>query len=342
MAKITLGKTGIKVEKNAFGALPIQRISTDEAVHLLQKAQSGGMDYFDTARVYSDSEEKIGKAFEGRRDRVIIATKTEALTAKDLKKDLETSLKTLKTDHIDIYQFHNTPFCPKPDQENGMYEAMLEAKKQGKIRHIGITNHRWKVAREAIDSGLFETLQFPFSYLSGETELGLEEECRKHDMGFICMKGLSGGLIQSSAAAYLFMTQYDVLPIWGIQREKELDEFLSYIGNPPQMTEELRKIIEEDRKELQGDFCRGCGYCQPCPEGIKIEDCARRSLLMRRAPLEPQLTKTVQEDMKQVEKCVHCGLCSSRCPYGLDTPSLLEKNYEDYKNVLSGKTVIKQ
>ena len=137
MAKITLGKTGIKVEKNAFGALPIQRISTDEAVHLLQKAQSGGMDYFDTARVYSDSEEKIGKAFEGRRDRVIIATKTEALTAKDLKKDLETSLKTLKTDHIDIYQFHNTPFCPKPDQENGMYEAMLEAKKQGKIRHRG-------------------------------------------------------------------------------------------------------------------------------------------------------------------------------------------------------------
>lgn len=338
MGKVTLGKTGICVEKNAFGALPIQRISREEAVKLLRKAYEKGVTFYDTARWYTDSEEKVGEAFDGMREKVYIATKTGAKTAEEFWKDLETSLKNLRTDYIDIYQFHNPAFCPKPGDGSGLYEAMLEAREKGMVRHIGITNHRLAVAKEAIDSGLYETLQFPFCYLASEKDMELVEACKKADMGFIAMKALSGGLITDSAAAYAFEAQFDnVLPIWGVQREEELDEFLSYIENPPVMTEEIKAVIEKDRKELLGEFCRGCGYCMPCPVGIEINNSARMSLMLRRAPSEAWLTEEWQEKMKRIENCLHCGKCKSKCPYGLDTPTLLEKNYQDYKEILAGK-----
>ena len=260
MTTVTLGTTGITVNKNGFGALPIQRIIKEDAVYLLRKAFECGITLFDTARFYTDSEEKIGEAFLGMREKVYITTKTAAITPEAFWKDLEKSLSDLQTEYIDIYQFHNPAFCPRPGDSSGIYECMLEAKKQGKIRHIGITNHRIGVAHEAVDSGLYETLQFPFSYLSGEKELELVEKCKQKNMGFIAMKALSGGLITNSAAAYAFLAQYEnVLPIWGVQREKELDEFLSYIENPPEMTAERAELIEKDRAELQGEFCRGCG-----------------------------------------------------------------------------------
>lgn len=338
MTKVTLGKTGITVEKNSFGALPIQRISKEDAVGLLRKAYAAGVTFFDTARYYTDSEEKVGAAFEGMREKVTIATKTGAVTAEGFWQDLHTSLEKLKTDYIDIYQFHNPSFCPRPGDGTGLYEAMLEAKDKGMIRHIGITNHRLNVANEAVDSGLYETLQFPFCYLATEKDRELVEKCRKADMGFIAMKALSGGLITNSAAAYAFLAQYDnVLPIWGVQRESELDEFLSYIDNPPVMTPEIAAVIEKDREELLGDFCRGCGYCMPCPVGIEINNCARMSLMIRRAPSQAQLTPQMQEKMKLIEKCLHCGKCKTKCPYGLDTPTLLEKNYKDYCEILAGK-----
>lgn len=243
---------------------------------------------------------------------------------------------------MDLYQFHNPSFCPKPGDGSGLYEAMLLAKEQGKVRHIGITNHRLSVAEEAIESGLYETLQFPFCYLSGEKELSLVKKCKEKNMGFIAMKALSGGLITNSAAAYAFLAQYDnVLPIWGVQREKELDEFISYIDNPPYMTPELEDFIAKEREELSGEFCRGCGYCMPCPVGIEINNCARMSLLLRRSPAELQLTEEVQAKMKKIEDCLHCGKCKSKCPYELDTPALLARNYEDYKLVLSGDTSVK-
>ncbi len=340
MAKVTLGSTGITVEKNSFGALPIQRISRQEAVKLLRKAYENGITFFDTARWYTDSEEKLGEAFEGIREGLFIATKTGAATAEQFWKDLETSLHNLRTDYIDIYQFHNPAFCPKPGDGTGLYEAMLEAKRKGYIRHIGITNHRLNVAMEAVQSGLYETLQFPFCYLATEKDLELVKACKDADMGFIAMKALSGGLISNSAAAYAYLAQFEnVLPIWGIQREKELDEFLSYIDNPPAMNEELSAVIEKDRKELLGDFCRGCGYCMPCPVGIEINNAARMSLMLRRAPSKSWLTPEWQEKMKLIEKCLHCGKCKGKCPYGLDTPSLLEKNYQDYKEILAGKTI---
>lgn len=341
MSTVTLGKTGIVTDKNGFGALPIQRISDEEAVFLLRKAYNNGITYFDTARWYTDSEHKIGLAFAGMRDKIVIATKTGAQNAEGFWQDLEKSLQELQTDYIDVYQFHNPAFCPKPGEENGLYDAALKAREQGKIRHIGITNHRLAVAHEAIDSELYETLQFPFCYLATDKDIELVEKCRKADMGFIAMKALSGGLINNSAAAYAFLAQYDnVLPIWGVQREKELDEFLSYVQTPPVMTPETEAVIRHDREELLGDFCRGCGYCMPCPVGIEINNCARMSLLLRRSPSESHLSPEGQAKMMKIENCLHCGQCKSKCPYGLDTPALLQKNLEDYKAVLAGEVQV--
>lgn len=336
-----LGKTEIVTNKNGFGALPIQRISDAEAVKLLRRAYDRGITFYDTARFYTDSEVKIGLAFKGMRDKVYIASKTAAVTPEAFWKDLETTLNNLQTDYLDIYQFHNPDFCPKPGDGSGVYECMLKAKEQGRIRHIGITNHRLKVAEEAIDSGLYDTLQFPFCYLATEKDIALVKKCEKADMGFISMKALSGGLINNSAAAYAFQAQYEnVLPIWGVQREEELDEFLSYIDHPPVMTEELRQVIDHDREELCGNFCRGCGYCMPCPAGIKINDCARMSLMIRRAPAQMQLTADMQKMMMKIEDCLHCNQCMEKCPYELNTPELLQKNLKDYKEILAGKEIL--
>lgn len=338
MVNVRLGSTRITVNKNGFGALPIQRVSMDEAIRLLHRAFDGGIRFYDTARLYTDSEEKLGQAFPDRRSRIFLASKTGAVTAEGFWKDLETTLKNLNTDYLDIYQFHNPAFCPKPGDESGLYDAALEARKKGMILHIGITNHRLNVAQEAIDSGLYETLQFPFCYLSGEPELKLLEGCKKQDMGFLSMKALSGGLITNAAAAFAFQAQFpETLPLWGIQREEELEQFLSFVDNPPSMNEELSAVIEKDRKELLGEFCRGCGYCMPCPAGIEINNCARMSLLLRRAPSAGYLTPQWQEKMQKIEDCKHCDSCKKKCPYGLDTPKLLKKNYEDYKEILNGK-----
>lgn len=341
MTEVILGKTGIKASKNAFGALPIQRVSLEYAGMLLKKAYESGVNYFDTARWYTDSEEKIGCALSDVRDKIYIATKTGSLSAEGFWKDLETSLRNLKTDYIDVYQFHNPPFCPEPGDESGLYDAALKAKEQGKIRHIGITNHRLSVAEKAVKSGLYETLQFPFSYLADEKDIALVRLCKEKNVGFVAMKALSGGLITNSAAAYAYLNQYDnVLPIWGVQRESELDEFLSYNDNEPVMTDEIKNIIEKDRSELLGEFCRGCGYCMPCPAGIEINNCARMSLLIRRSPSASHLSPEGQEKMFKIENCLNCGHCKSKCPYGLDTPNLLKRNLEDYKNILAGKVSV--
>lgn len=338
MLTVTLGKTGITTGKNAFGALPIQRISQEEAVRLLRKAYDGGVTFFDTARDYTDSEIKVGAAFDGMREKVYIASKTAAQNAEGFWKDLAITLKNLRTDYLDLYQFHNPSFCPKPGDGTGLYEAMLEAKSQGKVRHIGITNHRLHVANEAVDSGLYETLQFPFCYLASEDDIALVKKCREQNMGFISMKGLSGGLLTNAKACYAFQAQFDnALPIWGVQTERELDEFLAFVHDPPEMTEELAAFIEKDKAQLQGDFCRSCGYCMPCPVGIDIRNCARMSQLIRRSPSAPFLTPEEQAKMFQIEQCLHCGQCAKKCPYHLDTPTLLQKNLEDYKKILSGE-----
>ena len=341
MRQITLGSTGITVPQNAFGALPIQRVSMEMAVKLLRRAYEGGMRFFDTARAYSDSEVKVGEAFDGMREKVFIATKTGAKTPQEVRAQVETSLKNLRTDYIDIYQFHCADQCYRPGDGTGMYECMEELKKEGKIRHIGITAHKLYIAEEAVESGLYETLQYPFSYLSSEKEIALVKKCKEANMGFIAMKGLAGGLINRSEAAMAFMSQFDnALPIWGIQKEKELEEWLSYMAKTPTMNEELTAYIEKEQKELTGEFCRGCGYCMPCPAGIMINQCARMSLMLRRAPSKAWLTPQMQAEMKKIEVCLHCNQCMKKCPYELNTPELLKKNYEDYKKVLAGEVKV--
>lgn len=334
MEMVRLGKTELLVTKNGFGALPVQRVNMETAVHILRKAYDNGLNYFDTARAYSDSEEKIGNALADVRENIIISTKTMAKTVEGFWADLEMSLEKMKTDYVDIYQFHNPPFCPKPGDGSGLYEAMLEAKAQGKVRHIGITSHSLAIAQEAVESSLYETLQFPFSYLASDKEEALVHLCRENDVGFICMKALAGGLITRSDVAYAYLAQFPVAPIWGIQKENELDEFLSYNENPPALTEERLAYIEKEKQELAGDFCRGCGYCMPCPVGIEINNCARMSLLLRRSPAAGHLSEAGQAKMKKIEDCIECGQCAAKCPYGLDTPNLLKKNYEDYKTFL--------
>jgi predicted aldo/keto reductase-like oxidoreductase len=336
MAQMTLGKTGITVNKNAFGALPIQRISNEDAAYLLRKAYDNGITFFDTARFYTDSEEKLGLALSDIRDRVFIATKTLSMTVEQFWEQLHTSLKLLKTDYIDLYQFHNPPVAPKPGDGSGFYEAMLEAHAQGKIRHIGITNHRLPVAKEAAESGLYETIQFPFSYLATADEIAFVRRCAELDIGFVAMKALSGGLITNSAAAYAFLAQFDnVLPIWGIQREGELDEFLSYDKNPPELDQTTLELIDRDKSSLGTSFCRGCGYCLPCPKNIDIPTCARMSLLLRRAPMSGFLDEAGQGKMALIDDCINCGHCKAHCPYGLDTPSLLKENLADYRTFIA-------
>ncbi|GHU71809.1 aldo/keto reductase [Bacteroidia bacterium] len=344
MSKITLGKTGIISDKNGFGALPVQRVSEKQAGVLLKKAYHNGITFFDTARAYSDSEKKIGLHLPDVRQNITITTKTAAKNADDFWRDLHTSLTTLKTDYIDVYQLHTPPFCPKPGDESGLYDAMLEAKCQGKIRFIGITNHSIFVAEEAARSGLYDTLQFPFSYLSTEREIALVRLCQENNVGFIAMKALCGGLITNSAAAYAYLNQSEfdnILPIWGIQRESELDEFLGYMHNPPELTGELLDVIAKDKSELAGNFCRGCGYCMPtCPAEIQINNCARMIQLIRRSPSAQWLTPEMQGVMRNIETCTGCGICRTKCPYNIDTPQLLKENLVDYENILLGKALI--
>ncbi len=335
---ITLGSTGITTVQNTFGALPIQRDDMETACRILRSAYEGGMTFFDTARAYSDSEEKIGHALSDVRNKIYIATKSGAKDPEELKRQLDISLRNLKTDHIDIYQFHCAGQVYRPEDGTGMYECMEDFKRQGMVRHIGITAHKIGIAEEAIASGLYETLQFPFSYLSTNRERNLSTLCKDANMGLIAMKGLAGGLINNASAAFAYISQFsNVLPIWGIQRERELAEWLRFMEEPAEMTEELAAFIEKERKELQGDFCRGCGYCMPCPQGIEINSCARMSLMVRRAPSKAWLNDHWQAEMKKIENCVECRKCVKACPYELNTPELLKKNYEDYKAILAGE-----
>lgn len=335
MKIVKLGKTNIYSSQNAFGALPVQRDDFETAVKILRRAYEGGMTFFDTARAYSDSEEKMGLALSDVRSKITIATKSGATTPDEMKKHLETSLKNLKTDYVDIYQFHCANQCYKPGDGTGMYETMLDFKRQGLVKHIGITAHKIGIAEESVNSGLYETLQYPFSYLSSEREIELVRMCQAKNVGFIAMKGLAGGLITNSAVAYAFMSQFEnVLPIWGVQHMHELEEWLSFMQNSPVYDEKIRDFIIQDKKSFGTEFCRGCGYCMPCPQEITINQCARMIQMIRRTPSKNWLNEYWQNEFKKIPNCTGCGSCMKKCPYGLEIPVLLKKNYEDYQQIL--------
>ncbi len=330
MKTVRLGKSGLVVTKPAIGCLPIQRRSFDEAREILRAAYDGGIRYFDTANGYSDSEEKIGYALSDVRKYIIISTKSMARDAKTLREHIETSLSRMKTDYIDLFQFHFVREMITQDSE--LYQAALEAKRAGLIRHIGVTTHDLELAFRLVDSGLFETMQYPFSYLSQPREIELVRHCGELDVGYIAMKGLAGGLLTNARACAAFMNRFEnVAPIWGVQTMEELAQWLELAENPPDLDDGLREYIEKDRDELSGAFCRGCGYCMPCPVGIEINSAARMDMLIRRSPWRPYFTPRWQEKMSLIENCLHCGQCKSKCPYGLDTPELLRRNLEDYR-----------
>ena len=337
MKKIVLGKTNLEVTKTAFGALPIQRLSIDDAVKILRQAKDSGINFFDTAREYSDSEEKLGIAFEDCRDEVIIATKTHAKTVDEMKEHLEASLKMLKTDYIDIYQFHNANDVPKEDSE--LYLYMLKLKAQGTIRHIGISAHRYSSAVDAIECGLYETLQYPMFCLSDEKDIDLSQKCKQKNMGVIAMKGMGGGLIDDARVAYSFFQNYDnICTIWGVQRKCELDEFISMDANPPIFDKELKDKLQKYKDELQGEFCRGCGYCvSVCPANIEINNCARMTLLCGRAVWQEFVTDEWQNKMQMINDCMECRACVEKCPYDLDIPNLLKKNLKNYNEFIKQK-----
>ena len=332
MEYTTLGKTGLRVTRCGFGALPLMRVPFDEGVGILRAALAGGINFYDTGYVYHDSEEKIGAAFDGARDRVIIASKAMAHTRDAFREQLNEGLRRLRTDYIDLYQFHLAGKVHRPGEPDGLYEAAFEAKAEGKINHIGITTHRLDVAIEAAESGLYDTVQFPFSYLSGERDFDFVSVCRKNGVGVIAMKALAGGLITDARIAWLFMRQYEnVVPIWGFQRMSELEEFLSLERNPPVWTDELRGKIARDREELSGNFCRGCGYCMPCPEGIELSWVTRMPLVLQRLKTETFMTPEWRAKMKLIENCTRCGQCKPKCPYELDPAAMAAESYKHYK-----------
>ena len=332
MKKIPLGKTGLTVTKTAMGCLPVQRCSREDAVKLLRAAFEGGINYFDTANAYTDSEEKIGLALSGVRDQIVISTKSAARDKKTVLEHIELSRQRMKTDCIDLFQFHQVPEVPDAADPEGAYAGAREAKERGWIRHIGVTPHRVNVAEECIASGLFETLQFPFSYISDDRDLALAAKCKEAGMGYIAMKGLAGGMLTNVRACHAFMKQYDnVVPIWGIQHMEELHQWLTVAEEDPDMDEALAAFIRRERQELAGSFCRSCGYCMPCPMGIEIRNCARMNMLLRRSPWQQYMTSEWQEKMNRIEDCIGCRRCSSRCPYQLDTPNLLKYMLKDYR-----------
>ena len=332
MRKIRLGKTGLMVTATAMGCLPVQRCDEDYAVKLLQAAYEGGINYFDTANAYTDSEKKIGLALSNVRDKIIISTKSAAKDRDGVLSHIENSLRMLKTDYIDLFQFHQVTEVPDPNDPNGAFAGALIAKERGWIGHIGVTSHRVNIAVDCIASGLFETLQFPFSYISDDRDLALAEKCKAADMGYIAMKGLAGGMLSNARACYAFMKGHDnVVPIWGIQKMEELEQWLALAQEDPDMDEELDTFIRKERQELSGSFCRSCGYCMPCPAGIEIFNCARMNMLLRRSPWQQYMTDQWREKMEKINDCIGCRSCSSRCPYQLDTPNLLKYMLKDYR-----------
>jgi aryl-alcohol dehydrogenase-like predicted oxidoreductase len=335
MEKIVLGRTGLVVTRTAFGALPIQRRTMEEAVPILRKAYDSGILLFDTARAYTDSEAKIGQALSSVRQNIVITTKCMVDSGAKIPAMLETSLRNLRTDYVDVLQFHFAPFMPKPGDGSGILEALQTARQQGKARFIGLTSHALPVALEAARSGFYDTVQYPLSLLSSDKDLELIAVCAQNNVGLLAMKALGGGLVRNIPAAFAFMRRFpNLVPLWGIEKMKELEEFLALEANPPQWGPEIEAAVAKERAELQGNFCRGCGYCLPCPADIDIPTVARSGLSSRRMPAQIFASQEWQNKVKQAEECLDCQQCAARCPYELRTYELIKEQAQIYWRTL--------
>lgn len=326
-----LGKTGLRVSEVGFGGIPIIRLQTDEAVKVLKRAFDRGITFYDTANAYHDSEDKIGRAMHGVRDRVVIATKSSKRDSAGILEHLDNSLRMLRTDYIDLYQLHQV--AQSKDWEiitgpGGGLDALVKAREQGKIRHLGVTSHNMAMAILLIKTNLFETVQFPFNFIEPEARDELHQVARRLGIGIIAMKPFAGGVIDNTALAFKFLRQYpDVIPIPGYDSVDAVDQVMDLFEQPNMVTTEDLAQMDRYLKEVGRQFCRRCEYCQPCPNGVMITPAMGYPILARR--MSPAVAvHFARIPMESVPKCEECNTCKERCPYELPIPEILKKNYD--------------
>ncbi len=335
MRKIRLGRTNLQVSAIGFGGIPIQRLGEDDAVRLIRRALELGVDLIDTAHGYTVSEGYIGKAIAGRREGLVLASKSPARDGATFREHLDMSLARLGVAHIDIYQFHNVSKPAQYEQvmgPGGAMEVALEAQAAGKIGHIGVTSHSLEMAKTLVASGHFSTLMFPFNFISNEPARELLPLCRQHDVGFIDMKPLGGGLLNDARLCFRYLSQFaEIATIPGTEKVSEIEEIVAIAAEPAGLTPEERVRIVAMTEELGTRFCRRCDYCQPCPQSIQISTILSLGSAMRRFPLERQFDAQTAEVVRAVDDCKQCGECEGRCPYELPIRQMLRENADRYE-----------
>ncbi|BCR04271.1 aldo/keto reductase [Desulfuromonas versatilis] len=333
MNRMKLGKTDLVVSEVGFGAIPIIRLETPQAVAVLRHAFERGINFYDTANAYRDSEEKIGAAFAGLRDQVVLATKTLRRQGAEVREHLERSLRMLRTDYLDLYQLHQ--IAQEQDWEavsgpGGALEEAIRARAAGKIRYLGVTSHSLPMALKMLRTGLFDTIQFPFNFIEEGAAEELLPAARKLGMGFIVMKPFGGGAIDNAEVAFKFLRQHpDIVPIPGFESTAQIDEVLGFYQAPNRVSDADRALMERYRQELGKRFCRRCEYCQPCPRGVMITPAMGYRIVVNR--MSPQVaTEFCKVPMESVPQCNECGACIERCPYQLPVPEILKGHHELY------------
>ncbi len=324
------------VSRFGFGGIPIQRVSDEQAVAVVRRCLELGINYLDTANGYANSEERIGKAISGQRDKVILATKTMSRKREGVAEHLELSQTRHAVEHIDLYQFHNVADSNTfkailtPDGPLAVVEA---AKKVGKVKHIGVTSHSMDMAKELVKSGYFETIMFPFNFITHEAAEELLPLTREHDVGFIAMKPFSGGMLGDVDLAFKYLLQFpDVVPIPGIEKVEEIEELVGMIEKPHKLTAADVKKMGRLRQELGNKFCRRCDYCQPCTQEISISYVMYYSTFVKRMPPSSIYSGWVADMMEKACTCVQCGECEERCPYHLPIMEIVEEQAKIYQS----------
>lgn len=330
MRFLQLGNTGMTVSELGFGGIPILRLETGEAEKIVRHAFDRGINFFDTAYAYRDSEEKIGRSFAGRRDKVIIATKTMRRDGAGALEQLEQSLKRLQTDYIDLYQLHQVAqesVWQTVSAPGGALEVLQKAKEAGKIRYLGVTSHSRPMAIKLIQTGLFSTVQFPFNFIEVDAAGDLHPEARRLGLGILVMKPFAGGVIDNATVAFKYLRQFpDAIPLPGFDSVAAVDEVVSFYETPNQVSAEDEALMTTYRRELGQQFCRRCEYCQPCPQGVMITPAMGYQVVARR--MSPAVSvEFSRAAMETVPQCIECGICIQRCPYNLPIPTMLKKHF---------------
>jgi len=323
---VRFGPGGHIVTKLGFGGIPIQQLSADEAIAVVKACFAGGMRVFDTARGYTNSEERIGIALKDVRDEIFLITKSPAKDLATLKTHFTTSLRNLQTGHVDLFLFHNVS---RPDHlaailNDGLLDWMREQQAAGQVRMIGISSHNADVAAQCLRTGAFAALEFPYNYLEDQAEPELLPLCRERSIGFLAMKPLAGGALSSGRAAIKWSIQQpDVVVIPGLMSLHQVDEAIAAALDPTLTADELAAIAR-DRRELSGNFCRRCGYCLPCPQGIPVNTIVSAELFLNRAGWHRADAAYLQMLDDAAANCIECGECESRCPYNLALASMVK------------------